>query len=136
MSGADRHAPRTRFIDHEGCRILLLDFSDIRDVPGALDAIAEAKAIVAAQPLGSLLTITHVKGSMFAPSIVRALQDLAKADAPYVRAAVVTGMSGIQRVAYTAIRMFSGRKFHVCQDVEEAKRWLAAWDAAAQVESP
>ena len=130
MSGADRHEPRTRFIDHEGCRILLLDFSDIKTVPTALEAIAEAKAIVAAQPVRSLLTITHVKGSIFATEIVRALEDLAKADAPYVRAAVVTGMSGIQRVAYTAIRMFSGRKFHACPDVEEAKRWLADWDAS------
>ena len=129
MSGADRPVPRTRFIEHEGHRILLLDFSDIRDVRVALEAIAEAKAIIAKQPLRSLLTITHIRGSIFAPSIVRALQDLARHDAPYVRAAVVSGMSGIQRMAFTAIRMFSGRKFHVSEDLEDAKRWLAAWDA-------
>jgi hypothetical protein len=117
---------RTSFIEHEGHRILLLDFSGIRDPAVALAAIAEAKAFVATQPLGSLLTITHVKGSAFMPSVVGALQDLARHDGPYTRAAAVAGMSGIQRVALAAIELVSGRSFKVCRDVEEAKRWLVA----------
>ncbi len=80
---------RTRFIEHEGRRILLLDFSDIRDPAVALVAIAEARAFVATQPLGS----------------------------------------GLQRVAFTAIKLVSGRSFKACRDIEEAKRWLAARDA-------
>jgi hypothetical protein len=125
MSEADGKG-RTRFIEHEGHSILLLDFSGIRDPAVALTAIAEAKAFIAKQPQGSLLTITYIKGSAFMPSIVRALQDLARADAPYVKAAVVAGMSGLQRVAFTAIKLVSGRTFKVCRDVEEAKQWLVA----------
>ncbi|MFI5207161.1 MAG: hypothetical protein ACHQU8_06000 [Gemmatimonadales bacterium] len=120
---------RTRFIEYQGHRILLLDFSGIRDPAVALVAIAEARAFVATQPLGSLLTITYIKGSAFMPSIVGALQDLAKHDAPYVKAAVVAGMSGVQRVAFTAIKLVSGRSFKVCRDIEEAKRWLVAENA-------
>lgn len=127
MSGADGKG-RTRFIEHEGHRILLLDFSGIKDPAVALTAIAEARALVATQPLGSLMAITYVKGSSFMPSIVGALQDLARHDAPYVKASVVAGMSGIQRVAFAAIKLVSGRTFKVCRDVEEAKRWLAAQD--------
>lgn len=130
MSGADGTG-RTRFLEHEGHRILLLDFSEIRQPAVALRAIAEAKALIATQPRGSLLTITYVKGSAFMPTVVRALQDLARHDAPYVKAAVVAGMSGLQRVAFTAIQLVSGRSFKVCRDIEEAKRWLAAQDAPA-----
>lgn len=129
MSGDDGKG-RTGFIEFEGHKILLLDFSGIKDPAIALAAIAEAKAFVATQPPGSLLTITYVKGSAFMPSIVGALQDLARHDAPYVRAAVVAGMSGIQRVAFTAIKLVSGRAFKLCRDVEEAKRWLAARDVS------
>ena len=118
---------RTRFVTHEGQQILLLDFAGIGNVPEALAAIAEAKAFIAKQPLNSLLTITHIKGAVFAPSIVVALQDLARHDKPYVRAAVVSGMSGLQRIAFHAIRLFSHRTFHVTRDVEQAKAWLTAW---------
>jgi hypothetical protein len=127
MSEADGRG-RTRFLEHEGHRILLLDFSGIKDPAVALVAIAEAKALIAQQPPDSLLTITYIKGSAFMPSIVGALQDLARADAPYVKAAVVAGMSGIQRVAFTAIKLVSGRTFKVCRDIEEAKQWLATQD--------
>lgn len=129
MSGAEGKG-RTRFVEFEGHRILLLDFSGINDPTVALTAIAEARAFIATQPLGSLMTITYVKGSAFMPSIVGALQDLARHDAPYVKAAVVAGMSGIQRVAFTAVKLVSGRTFKVCRDVEEAKRWLAAQDVS------
>jgi len=129
MSTADGTG-RTRFIEHEGHRILLLDFSGISDPDVALAAIAEARAFVATQPLGSLLTITYIKGSAFMPSVVRALQDLATHDAPYVKAAAVAGMSGVQRIAFTAIKLVSGRSFKVCADVEEAKRWLAEQDVS------
>ena len=130
MSEADGR-DRTRFIEHDGRRILLLDFSSIRDSAAALLAIAEAKAVIARQPRNSLLTLTYIKGSAFMPSIVGALQDLARHDAPYVRAAAVVGMSGLQRLAFTAITLFSGRTFRVCRDLEEAKRWLAAQDGQA-----
>jgi hypothetical protein len=120
--------PRTYFVEHGGRRILLLDFSGITDEAVALEAIAEAKAFVATQPENSLLTVTHIKGSAFTPVLVRALQDLARADAPYVKAAAVTGMSGLQRLAYTAISAFSQRTFEVFDDVESAMTWLASLD--------
>ena len=42
----------------------------------------------------------------------------------------IAGMSGLQRIAFIAISLFSDRAFHVCADIEEAKRWLANKDAA------
>jgi len=128
MSG--NNGGRTRFIEHDGHRMLLLDFSGIRDHAAAMEAIAEAKTIVAAQPRRSLLTITYIKGAAYTPAITRALQELAQHDSPYVKAAVVAGMSGLQRMAFTAISLFSDRAFHVCGDLEDAKRWLAAKEDA------
>ncbi len=129
MSGNEGAGP-TRFIEHDMHRMLLLDFSGIRDHTAALDAIAEAKAIVATQPRRSLLTITYIKGAAYSAAITRALQELAQHDAPYVKAAVVAGMSGLQRMAFTAISLFSDRASHVCADLEDAKRWLAAKEDA------
>ena len=83
--------PRTRFIEHEGRKILLLDFSSIGDPQLALDAIAEARAIIARQqPDGSLLTLTNVTGSHFDSGVLRAIRELAEHNRPYVRAGAVT----------------------------------------------
>jgi hypothetical protein len=115
-----------RFIEHQGRRVLFIDFSGIRDRSTAFHAIDEVQALVATQPEGSLLTLTAVGGSVFDPEIVQALKALAVHNRPFVKAAAVVGLSGLQRVVYAAVMLCSGRDVPAFRDIAEAKDWLVA----------
>jgi hypothetical protein len=117
--------PRTRFIEHAGRKILLLDFSHIPDTQTALDAIAEARAMVARQaPDESLLTLTHVTGAHFDSGVLKAIRELAEHNRPYVRAAAVVGLSGLMKVVFNTMVHLTGRNLRAFESLEAAKAYL------------
>lgn len=118
--------PRAWFIEHHGREVLFIDFAGIRDRSTAFHAIDEVKGLVAGQPQGSLLTLTSVAGSTFDPEIIQALNELALHNKPFVKAAALVGLSGLQRVAYAAVLLWSGRNVPAFRDINEAKEWLVA----------
>ncbi|HEX5727677.1 MAG TPA: hypothetical protein VFX98_19555 [Longimicrobiaceae bacterium] len=117
---------RTRFIEHRGRRILVLDYSGIRDGEEALREIENSRRVVALQAPGSLLVLTNVKDARYNKDIVQAMKELAAHNAPYVKASAVVGMSGLHRVAYQAIILFSKRRIQVFDTPEEGLDWLVA----------
>lgn len=118
---------RTRFIDHQGIEILLIDFSGIEEPQPALDAIAEAKEFIRKQPRQSLLTLTNVRGSKFNHEVAQAVWDLVKHDKPYVRAGAVVGLEeGRQQKLYDLITHMTRRKLELFDEMEEAKNWLVS----------
>ncbi|MBA2627026.1 MAG: hypothetical protein H0U85_03370 [Gemmatimonadales bacterium] len=125
MTGRGR--PRTRFIDHVGRKILLIDFSGIEDAQTALDAISEARAVVAAQPAdGSLLTLTSVDGAYFDSGVLKAIRELAEHNRPYVRAGAVVGLTGLMKVVYNTLVHLTGRNIKPFESLEAAKTFLVA----------
>jgi hypothetical protein len=114
---------RTRFIEHRGQRILLLDFTDLtpQDAP---PAIAEARAIVAAQAPGSTLTCTDVTGSGWNREVIDALKELAAHNRPYVRSAAVVVESGLKRSLVSLVALFTKRSLHAAATRDEALDWL------------
>lgn len=116
---------RTRFIEHNGKRILLFDYTHIRDPAEALREIEHSKSVVRQHPPKSLLVLTNVYGARYNTDVLQAMKELAKHDEPYVKASAVVGLTGLLRVAYQAISTFSGRKIQICNTEEEAKSWLA-----------
>lgn len=127
MSAAPQqpHSDRIRWVEHKGKRILLHDFSGISNPFDVLPAVATSRAVVAAQPKGSVLTLTNVTGSRFNKEIVDALKELANHNKPYVKAGAVVGLSGLQRIVYVAITQFTGRRLPTFSSAEEAMDWLA-----------
>ena len=115
---------RTRFIEHRGRSILLLDYSGIRDVAEALREIEASREVVRAQPPGSLLTLTYVRDARYNTDVVQALKALAEHNRPFVRAGAVVGMSGIHRAVFSTILLFTRRSLKAFDDMEEAKDWL------------
>ena len=115
---------RTRFIEHRGTQILLLDYTNIVDKETALREIATSRRIIAQQPPGSLLTLTHVAGSRYDADVVQALKELTLHNRPYVKAAAVVGLNPLMRVIYRAVTAFSKRDIHVFDELEAAKDWL------------
>ena len=115
---------RVRFIEHEGKRILLHDFTNILEPREALPLVEQSKAIVAQQPAHSLLTVTCVSGSRFDRDIIEALKSLVVHNKPYVRHGAIVGLSGLQRVIYVTLTQLTGRRLPTFDTLDEAKAWL------------
>ena len=117
---------RVRFIEHKGKRIIYNDFANIDGAADALAVIAESRELTRKQPQGSCLLLTDVTGSKFNREVVEALKELASGNKPYVKAGVIVGLSGIQRVVYVAVSQLTGRRMPTFASADEAKDYLAA----------
>lgn len=118
---------RTRFIDHRGRRLLMLDYTQLgTDMDQLRAEIAKSKDVIAGEPPGSVLTLTDVRGSKITPGAVKAMQELVQFNAPYVRwSAVVVGLSGVYLTGFRAMQALSRRKnMKAFNDPAEAKEWL------------
>lgn len=117
---------RVRFVEHLGRRVLFVDFSYLRERATVFETIDEVRAVVAIQPPHSLLTLISVAGAPFDPEILQALKEVARHNQPFVKAAALVGLSGLQRLAYAAVLLFSGREMPAFRDINDAKDWLVA----------
>lgn len=115
---------RTRFIDHRGKRILLLDYSGIRDPQEAVAEVRKSMEVVARHPPHSLLVLTNVRDARYNTAVLQAMKELAAHNEPYVKASALIGMGGLHRVAYQAVILFTRRKIQTFDDQEQALDWL------------
>lgn len=118
---------KVKVIDHKGKNIVYLDFS-YGDMLGqrqeVLDIIEEAKAFICKQAPNSLLTLTNGTGLRFSMELVDTLKDLTTHNKPYVKAAAIVGVKGIQKIAYDTVMRFTKRNIPIFPSVEEAMDWL------------
>jgi hypothetical protein len=129
MDPKARPAPRedrVHFVEHRGQRILLFEFQDLTDPAESLREIEKARAFVATHPPKSLRILTNVRNARYNGAVLQGMKELAKHDEPYVTASAVVGLSGLLRIAYTAVTAFSRRNIKVFDDETEALTWLAS----------
>ena len=118
-------ARRVRFIMHRGKRVLSIDYS--RCNVTMLKAVAEEMhRVIAREPLHSVLTLNDVGGTGFDHESVEILKSRVAANAPYVRRAAVIGISGLQRLIYEAIKLFTKRSIPHFLSRTEALDYLTA----------
>ncbi len=116
---------RTHFIEHEGKRVVLLDYSGLKTESDALAEIEKSRQFIARQkPDGSLLTLTDATDAHYTSAVVAALKELADHDRPYVKAGAAVSNSRLVRVISTAVALATGRRIPVFPTREEALRWL------------
>lgn len=127
MSGGPPGSPgRTRFIEHGGQRIVLLDFSGLQETEHGLAAVAEARAFIGALvPDGSHFTLTDTTGTRYDRKTIEAVKAMTVHNRPYVRAAAVVSDSSLHRAAISMIALFSKRRLEVFDTRERALAWLA-----------
>jgi hypothetical protein len=114
---------RVRFIEHEGRRVLFINYSHC-DV-AMLKAVAEeGHRVIAGEQPESVLTLNDVTGTTFDKESVAVLQEMVAANAPYVRRAAVVGISGLQRLIYEGVQAFSRRRIPAFETRQEALAWL------------
>ena len=120
---------RTRFIEHAGKRILLLDYTGLGDSIDQLQAeIAASREIIGKEKPGSVLILTDVRGSRITPGAVRAMSELTRFNTTYVKwSAVVVGLTGVYLTAFRAIQALTRRRnMRSFSDLDEAKEWLVS----------
>jgi hypothetical protein len=120
------------FIQHDGCRILLLDFARIQDTTVLLQEIEKARLFVAAQPKRKeLFTLVDLKGLRFNDDVLRAFRELTKHDEPWEKAVAVSGLSTLGKVAFRAVNLLTGGRLTPFYKREEALAWLVKQAARA-----
>jgi hypothetical protein len=115
---------RINFIHHKGQEILFLNFSRCRTEEVA-PLIDRAKKVIATRPEQSLLTLTDVTDMRFDDAVSQRMKEFTAHNKPYVRAAAVVGVTGIKKILFEAVVLFTKRKLHTFETVDQAKDWLA-----------
>ena len=115
---------RAKFVLHKGRQIFTMDCRDasLEEMNAVID---ECVRQVRSQPEKSVLTLTIAGGSSFGAETIARLKDLARDNAPYVKAGAIVGVTGLYKVVFNAVSMFSRRRFHLFETVEEAMDFLA-----------
>lgn len=117
---------RAKFIAHRGTRIFQIDFSGLTSTEDLLRVMDEARSSIAAEPQGSVLTLTNVEGTPINREVVSGVLAMVKHNKPYVRAAAAVGVQRAHAVVLQTVQMFSQRKVEVMESRSAALEWLAA----------
>jgi len=121
---------RIRFIDHQGKKILLVDFSNC--AANEVEEIARrVPDYITVQPLGSVLVLTDFTRAVFDRAAVLAVKETAVFDKPFVKKSVLIGTEGLPASFYDDLKSYSRRDLLIFKSREEALDWLAADPAGA-----
>jgi len=115
---------RIKFINHKGAEILLLDFSNCT-VQELYPLFVQAKAVITAQPRGSVLTLTDVTNAQVNDTITQQVKTYTIQNKPFVKASAVVGALGMLKVILGTVEFASKREFREFETLEQAKDWLA-----------
>lgn len=115
--------PVTRFVQHQGVEIFEVDFQNLTPEK-ALEAIAEAKKAIVTRPKGSIRAITFVANSHFDQRVNEALREFTAHNKPYVVKSAVVGVTGLQQMLLSGIRILTGRDIRGFDDEVAARNWL------------
>ena len=115
---------RAKFITHKGVQIFTMDCRDAS--LEEMNAIIEECILqVRGQPEKSVYTLTIAGGRAFSAETISKLKEVARDNTPYVKAGAIVGVTGLYKVVFNAVAMFSKRRFYLFDTVEEAMDFLA-----------
>ena len=115
---------RVKFITHRGVQILFIDLSHATP-DEFLAAMNEARGMIAAQPQGSLRTLTNVAGVRFRKELTPSIREFLVHNKPFVRAGAVVGLDALKMIVFNFINRVSGRSLRAVDDQTAAMDWLA-----------
>src|SRR5258705_8911678 len=128
---------RIRFIEEQGVRLLLLDFSRMTESAATLALIAEAKTFFLTQPKRKeILTLTDVSKMRFDNAVLNAFLDLIRHDEPWEKAVAVCGLEGIGLITFRAQNLVAGGPKHGFGKHDGAGAWLGEQAEPPQTRNP
>lgn len=114
-----------RFISHKGKQIYLIDIEGLTP-DQVVKQIPIAAKDIRAQPLGSVMTLVHVKGVKLEERMNADLKELAEGNKPHVRLSAISGLSPLQKVVLNTVKILTRREFHLFDTKERALDFLAS----------
>ncbi len=116
---------RVAFFTHKGVEILHINWSGAQP-PEILEAMNDARALIATRPPASVRTLTTVDGAHMDRGVTDALKDYVAHNKPYVLAGAVVGLNDLKMIAFNFVNRVTGRSLRAMENVEAAKEWLAS----------
>ncbi|MBN2103512.1 hypothetical protein JW835_05670 [bacterium] len=116
---------RIQFIEHKGKKILLEDFSGMKPGDEFAEVLAEARKIIHSQSKSSVLALFDATDAMYDHDTLDQVKEFSASNTPYIKASAVVGITGLRKIALTAVSKLSGRDFKVFNSRREALDWLA-----------
>ena len=121
---------RVRFIEHRGYRVLLLDYSGLRDEHQMLEMIEERTELVSKEPRGSVLTLADLTGVQLTRETIQRVKEANVLDQPFVRRAALVGADTLlPKGALDSIGTFALKNWGRFATREEALDWLTETSA-------
>ena len=117
---------RAKFIEHKGVQIFFIDFSNC-PIEEAHEVIKASLPQIRGNPEKSVLTMTYTDGGKFDSEIISSLKEFTNGNEPYVKAAAVVGIKGLQKIVLDSVSYFSDREFATFDNMDEAKEYLIAF---------
>jgi hypothetical protein len=118
---------RVNFVQHKGKSILIEDFTNMKppkDMDEYLRTIKEAHQAFASQPQKSVLAVFDVTNSSFNTEVLSMLKDFTISNTPYVKCAVIVGLTGLMKVALATVSKLTGRSFQLFPSRQAAMDFL------------
>ena len=115
---------KIQWIEFQGHKIILEDFSNIEPGEEFRNALDKARAEIHSQPEKSVLALFDATDARFDQDSLSKMKDFVNSNTPYIQAAAVVGVKGLAQVALMAVTRFSKRSFQTCETREEAMAWL------------
>ena len=117
---------KSKWITHDGARILYCDFRDFAHDVAALTAeVDEVDEEMLRQPPGSVLALADLHGTFTSAEGVTLLKMSATRTKDHISKQAVVGISGIQKILAQGVAWFSGQSLYLFDDAEQALAWLA-----------
>ncbi len=114
---------RMRFIEHQGVKILLIDYSHCQsvEVRKIVDLVQEE---IAKHPRKSVLTLADFTDAQIDKEAAERIKKALAMDRPYVKKSAWVGTESLPQVFYENFKTFSQRDFPKFATREEASDWL------------
>lgn len=118
---------RVKYIDHSGKKVLLFDFSNVKDCTEMYEVFDKAKAAVAKEKPKTVRMLTDVSNAHYNIDVVQEFKNWSKFNTPFALASAVIGASGVKKVFLDAVIKFTGREVKTFDGKDEALNWLASF---------
>ena len=103
----------------------MVDFSNCK--PREIEEITRRVAdYVTGEPLSSVLILTNFAGASFDTDAIRAIQEAAVFDKPFVKKSALIGTATLPPEFHDEMKRFAGRELPVFSDRVEALKWLVS----------